>query len=163
MPILGGGLVMQEWYRSRALYEAVIKLVDSGNYGEALKMAEGIPDEVIRAKAFSTIAVEVAKGDGEYAKFLERAVEAALDIENFEESTKALMSLAFEFLNLGKLEDAKRISMFIKDVPNRSKVEAEIALILARNGKVSEAMEIINGIMDEDVKTWAMSRLASQL
>jgi len=154
---------MQEWYRSRALYEAVLKLVESGNYEEAVKMAEGIPDEVIKAKAFSTIAVEVAKKGGDYQKFLERAVEVALDIDNFEESTKALMSLAFEFLNMGKLEDAKKISMFIKDVPNRSKVEAEIALTLAKNGKVAEAMEMINGILDEDVKTWAMSRLASQL
>ncbi len=154
---------MQEWYRSRALYEAVLKLVESGNYEEAVKMAEGIPDEAIKAKTFSTIAVEIARRGGDYQKFLERAIEVALDIDNFEESTKALMSLAFEFLNMGRLDDAKRISMFIKDVPNRSKVEAEIALNLAKNGKVAEAMEIINGILDEDVKTWAMSRLASQL
>ena len=154
---------MQEWYRSRALYEAVLKIVESGNYEEAVRMAEGIPDEGIKAKAFSTIAIEVAKRGGDYQRFLERAVEVALDIDNFEESTKALMSLAFEFMNMDKLEDARKISMFIKDVPNRSKVEAEIALKLAKKGKVAEAMEIINGILDEDVKTWAMSRLASQL
>jgi len=154
---------MQEWYRSRALYEAVLKLVDSGNYDEAVKMAEGIPDEVIKAKAFSTIAIEVAKRGADYGKFLEKAVDVALDIDNSEESTKALMSLAFEFLNMGMVDDARKISMFIRDIPNRSKVEAEIALALAKGGKVAEAMEIINGILDEDVKTWAMSRLASQL
>ncbi|NJD99291.1 hypothetical protein E3E26_05775 [Thermococcus sp. LS1] len=154
---------MQEWYRSRALYEAVLKLVNSGNIEEAFKMADGIPDKAIRSKAFSHIAIELAKRGAEYREALERAVKAALDIDNHEESTKALMSLAFEFLNMGKPEEAMRISKYITDLSNRSKVEAEVALALAKAGKVSEAMEIINGILDEDVKTWAMSRLASQL
>ncbi|AEK72469.1 hypothetical protein GQS_02840 [Thermococcus sp. 4557] len=154
---------MQEWYRSRALYEAVLKLVESGRVNEALDMAEGIPDGNIRSKAFSHIAVEVAKSGRDYTAALERAVKAALDIDNRDESTKALMSLAFEFLNMGNLEEALRISRYITDLSNKSKVEAEVALALAKSGKVAEAMEIINGIMDEDVKTWAMSRLASQL
>jgi thioredoxin-like negative regulator of GroEL len=156
-------MIMQEWYRSRALYEAVLKLVNSGKTEEALQMADGIPDRVIRSKAFSHIAIEVARNGRDYGEALERAVKAALDIENHEESTKALMSLAFEFLNLGKPDEAMRISRHITDLSNRSKVEAEVALTLAKAGKISEAMEIINGIMDDDVKTWAMSRLASQL
>ncbi|KUH33609.1 hypothetical protein APY94_05290 [Thermococcus celericrescens] len=154
---------MQEWYRSRALYEAVLKLVESGRVNEALDMAEGIPDGNIRSKAFSHIAVEVAKSGRDYHEALERAVKAALDIDNRDESTKALMSLAFEFLNMGNPEEALRISRYITDLPNKSKVEAEVALVLAKREKVAEAMEIINGIMDDDVKTWAMSRLASQL
>ncbi len=154
---------MQEWYRSRALYEAVLKLVNSGKVKEAIEMADGIPDKVIRSKAFSHIAVEVARKGSPYKEALDRAIQAALDIENHEESTKALMSLAFEFLNLGKPDDALHVSRYITDLSNRSKVEAEVALTLAKAGKISEAMELINGIMDEDVKTWAMSRLASQL
>ena len=154
---------MQEWYRSRALYEAVMKLVESGKIDEALAMAEGIPDRAIRSKAFSNIAIAVAKSGGDYSNALERAINAALDIHRREDSTKALMSLAFEFLNMGNHREALHIAGHITDLSNRSKVEAEIALTLAKKGNVSEAMEIINGIMDEDVKTWAMSRLASQL
>ncbi|WP_258084600.1 hypothetical protein [Thermococcus thermotolerans] len=154
---------MQEWYRSRALYEAVLKLVNSGRVKEAIEMAGGIPDKAIRSKAFSHIAVEVARKGSLYKEALDQAIRAALDIENHEESTKALMSLAFEFLNLGKPEDALQVSRYITDLSNRSKVEAEVALTLAKAGKISEAMEIINEIMDEDVKTWATSRLASQL
>jgi uncharacterized protein YerC len=156
-------MLMQEWYRSRALYEAVLKLIESGKFEDALNMADGIPDPVIRSKAFSTIAVEMAKRGEESGEYIDRAIEAAMNIDNPEESTKALMSLAFELLEIGRLEDAQRVTAFIKDVSNRSKVEAEIALTLAKRGEVSRAMEIINGILDEDVKTWAMSRLASQL
>jgi len=157
------GVIMQEWYRSRALYEAVMKLIESGKINEALAMADGIPDRAIRSKAFSNIAVEVAKSGGDYSDALERAIKAALDIDSREESTKALMSLAFEFLNMGNPEEALNIAGYITDLSNKSKVEAEVALALAKRGNVSEAMKIINGIMDEDVKTWAMSRLASQL
>ncbi|NJE06237.1 hypothetical protein E3E36_08800 [Thermococcus sp. M36] len=154
---------MQEWYRSRGLYEAVLKLVDSGRIEDALSMTEEIPDRVIRFKAFSHIAVEVAKMGKNFSEPLEMAVKAALDIDSKEESTKALMSLAFEFLNMDNPEEALRIAGYITDLPNKSKVEAEVALALAKRGNVAEAMEIINGIMDDDVKTWAMSRLASQL
>lgn len=154
---------MQEWYRSRALYEAVLKLLDSGKVEEAMEMAEGIPDKVIRSKALSRIAVEVARRGAPYGEALERAIKAALDVDNHEEGTKALMGLAFEFLNMGKTEEALRVSSYITDLSNRSKVEVEVALALAKAGKVSEAMELINRILDEDVKTWAMSRLASQL
>jgi len=154
---------MQEWYRSRALYEAVLKLVNSGKVEEALQMADGIPDRIIRAKAFSHVAIEVAKRGRDYHEALNRAIQSALDIDNKDESIKALMSLAFEFLGLKRLEEALKIARYIPDLPNRSKVEAEVALALAKEGKISEAMDIINGIMDEDVKTWAMSRLASQL
>ncbi len=163
MGVLPRGIIMQEWYRSRALYEAVLKLMESGKIEEALTMADGIPDRMIRSKAFSRIAVEVAKRGGDYSEPLRRAVEAALDVPRKEESTKALMGLAFDFLNLGKPEEALRIAGHIRDLSNRAKVEAEVALTLAKKGDVSGAMEIINGIMDEDVKTWAMSRLASQL
>ncbi len=154
---------MQEWYRSRGLYEAVQKLINSGRMEEAAGMAEGIPDESIRSKALSQVAVEAAKRGMDYSEFLSKAIEAALDIEKPGESTKALMSLAFEFLNLGNPEEALKIAGYIRELPGRAKVEAEVALSLAKAGKLSEAMEIINGIMDEDVKTWAMSRLASQL
>ena len=154
---------MQEWYRSRGLYEAVMKLVESDRMEEAFKMAEGIPDEVIRSKALSQVALEAARRGEDYGRFLSRAIEAALDIGKSGESTKALMSLAFEFLNLGKPGEALKIAGYIKELPGRSKVEAEVALSLAKEGRVNEAMEIIDGIMDEDVKTWAMSRLASQI
>lgn len=157
------GVIMQEWYRSRGLYEAVLKLINSGRIKEALQMAEEIPDRVVRAKAFSHIAVEIARGENDYREALDMAIQAAMDIENKDEGIKALMSLAFEFLELKGPEEALRIASYIPDLPNRSKVEAEVALVLAREGRISEAMEIINGIMDEDVKTWAMSRLASQL
>jgi len=153
---------MQEWYQSRALYDAVLKLLNSGRLEEATEMAGGIPDRMIRSKALSRIAVETARRGLAYGEALGRAIEAAREIGNPEESTKALMSLAFEFLNMGKVEDALRISEYITDLSSRSKVEAEVALALAKGGEVSRAMKIINSILDEDVKTWAMSRLANQ-
>ncbi|WP_297535966.1 hypothetical protein [Thermococcus sp.] len=154
---------MQAWYRSRALYDAVMKLVKSGRFDEAVKMAENIPDKVVRSRAFNQIAVEVARAGGNYSEVLARAIEAALDIDRKDETTKALMGLAFEFMEMGRFEDALMIASHITDVSNRSKVEAEVALRLAKRGDLGEAMKIINGILDEDVKTWATSRLASEL
>ncbi len=154
---------MQEWYQSRALYEAVTKLISSGDFENAYMMAQEISEKSIRAKAFSRIAIEMAKKDKDYKEAINRAIKAAYDINNAEETTKTLMSLAFEFLNLGKIEDALDIARFIKDVSNRSKIEAEVALELVRRGRVPEAMKIINSIMDEDVKTWVTSRLVNTL
>lgn len=151
---------MQVWYRSRALYDTVMRLANSGRYSEALEIAEGIPDDKVKAMAFAKISLKLAQDGRDYSEALERAINAATDLPS-EDSTKVLMGLAFDFLNLGKVEDALKISEFITDLPNRSKIQAEAALKLAREGKVSEAMKIINDIMDEDVKTWAMSRMAT--
>jgi hypothetical protein len=151
---------MQVWYRSRALYDTVIRLLNSGRSDEALKMAEEIPDDRVKAQAFARIAVKLAEGGRDYKKALKKAVEVASDLPS-QEATKTLMSLAFDFLNMDMEEEALRIAGFITDLPNRSKIQAEVALKLAREGKVSEAMRIINDIMDEDVKTWAMSRMAT--
>ena len=73
------------------------------------------------------------------------------------------MGLAFELMEMGKLDDALEVAKHITNLSNRSKVEAEIALRLAREGKLERAMRIIDGILDEDVKTWATSRLAGEL
>ncbi len=154
---------MQEWYRSRSLYEAVIKLIQAGNYDEAINMAGAIPDKVVRSKAMSRIALELARKGGDYRDALELAIKSALDIETEAESTKALMSLAFEFLNMGDTDEALKIAEYMRDLSNKSKIQAEVAMVLARSGRISEAMKLIDGIIDEDVKTWAMSRLASQL
>ncbi|WP_297438256.1 hypothetical protein [Thermococcus sp.] len=154
---------MQEWYRSRSLYEAVLKLIQAGNYDEAVNMARAIPDKVVRSKAMSRIALELARKGGDYRDALELAIKSALDIETEAESTKALMSLAFEFLNMGDTDEALKIAEYMRDLSNKSKIQAEVAMVLARSGRVSEAMNLIEGIIDDDVKTWAMSRLASQL
>lgn len=151
---------MQVWYRSRALYDTVMRLLNLGRYREALQMAEEIPDDKVKAKAFSKIAVHLAKDGKDYSEALERAINVTSDLPSGD-ATKALMSLAFDFLSLDLHEESLRIAEFIRDLPNRSKIQAEVALKLAREGKISEAMRIINDIMDEDVKTWAMSRMAT--
>ncbi|WP_175060092.1 hypothetical protein [Thermococcus sp. 2319x1] len=154
---------MQEWYQSRALYETVSKLIKRGDFENALQIAESIPDKGIRAKSMSMVTVEMAKQGKDYSEALRRAIEAILEIENDESIVKALMSLAFEFLELNKLDEALKIAGFIKDISNRSKIQAEVALALARQGKIQEAFKIINDILDDDVKTWATSKLASEL
>ncbi|WP_087036222.1 YfgM family protein [Thermococcus litoralis] len=154
---------MQEWYQSRALYETVSKLIKRGDFENALQIAESIPDKGIRAKSMSMVTVEMAKKGKDYIEALNRTIEAILEIENDESITKALMSLAFEFLELNKLDEALKIAGFIKDISNRSKIQAEVALALARQGKIQEAFKIINDILDDDVKTWATSKLASEL
>jgi predicted negative regulator of RcsB-dependent stress response len=154
---------MQTWYRSRALYEAVMKLAKSGRFDEAISMASGIPDKKVRSRAFNQIVVEMARNGADYSDALNRAIEVALDIDGKGESTKALMGLAFEFMEMDRLDDALRVAEHITDLSNRSKVEAEVALRLARKGDVERAMKIIDGILDEDVKTWATSRLAGEL
>jgi tetratricopeptide (TPR) repeat protein len=151
---------MQVWYRSRALYDTVMRLLNSGRYSEAMEIAEGIPDGKVKAMAFSKIALKLADEGRDYSKALERVVSVASDLPS-EDSTKVLMGLAFDFLNVGRVEDALKVAEFVTDLPNRSKIQAEAALKLAREGKVAEAMEIINDILDEDVKTWAMSRMAT--
>jgi tetratricopeptide (TPR) repeat protein len=153
---------MQVWYRSRALYDTVMKLVKSNRFEEALQLAEEIPDVSMRSKALNEIVVEMAKKGKDYREALERAIQAALEVPG-EDSTKSLMRLAFEFLEMGMLDQALGIAGHITDLPNRSKVQAEVALRLARQGKLDEAMKLINDILDEDVKTWAMSRLASEV
>ncbi|ACS34150.1 conserved hypothetical protein [Thermococcus gammatolerans EJ3] len=155
-----GGKAMQVWYRSRALYDTVMRLLNSGRYDAALEMAEQIPDDKVKAKAFSKIAVYLAREGRDYREALERAINVTSDLPSGD-ATKALMSLAFDFLSLGLHEEALRVAEFIRDLSNRSKIQAEVALKLAREGKVSEAMRIINDILDEDVKTWAMSRMAT--
>lgn len=154
---------MQEWYQSRALYETVSKLIKRGDFENALQIAESIPDKGIRAKSMSMVTVEMAKQGKDYSEALNKTIEAILEIENDESITKALMSLAFEFLELNKLDEALKIAEFIKDISNRSKIQAEVALALARQGKIQEAFKIINDILDDDVKTWATSKLASEL
>lgn len=154
---------MQEWYQSRALYETVSKLIKRGDFESALQIAESIPDKGIRAKSMSMVTVEMAKQGKEYSEALNKTIEAILEIENDESITKALMSLAFEFLELNRLDEALKIAEFIKDISNRSKIQAEVALALARQGKIQEAFKIINDILDDDVKTWATSKLASEL
>ncbi|WP_297506681.1 hypothetical protein [Thermococcus sp.] len=153
---------MQSWYRSRALYETVMKLIRGGRFEEALKLAGDIPDLPVRSKAFNEITVEMAKMGGDYSEALKKAIETALEIHG-DGSTKSLMALAFDFLEMGKPEGALRIARYITDISNRSKVQAEVALALARRGDLEGAMKLINDILDEDVKTWAMSRLASEV
>jgi len=151
---------MQAWYRSRALYDAVMKLVKAGKFEEAMKLALGIPDGSVRSKAVNGIAAEMARAGEDYREALEGAIEAALATKN---PTRNLMGLAFEFLEMGKFDDALYIAEHITDLPNRSKVQAEVALRLARRGELERAMELIEDILDEDVKTWATSMLASEL
>ncbi|USS41106.1 hypothetical protein NF865_02510 [Thermococcus aggregans] len=154
---------MQKWYQSRALYETVSKLIERGDFENAFQIAESIPDKGIRAKSMSMVTVEMAKQGRDYSEALNRTIGAILEIENDESVTKALMSLAFEFLELNHIDEALKIAEFIKDVSNRSKIQAEVALTLARQGKIQEAFKIINDILDDDVKTWATSKLASEL
>jgi len=154
---------MQKWYQSRALYETVSKLIERGDFENAFQIAESIPDKGIRAKSMSMVTVEMAKQGKDYSEALKRTIEAILEIENDESITKALMSLAFEFLELNRIDEALKIAEFIKDVSNRSKIQAEVALALARQGKIQEAFKIINDILDDDVRTWATSKLASEL
>ncbi len=156
------GVSMQVWYRSRALYETAMKLLKSGRFEDAIKMAEGIPDASVRSKALNEITVEMARQGRDYTEVLNEAIHSALEIQG-DGTTKSLMALAFEFLEMGKFKDALYIAEHITDLPNRSKVQAEVALSLARRGDLGEAMRIIDDILDEDVKTWALSRLASEV
>ncbi len=157
------GVCMQAWYRSRALYEAVMKLAKSGRFEEAISLASDIPDKKVRSRAFHQIVVEMARNGADYSDALNRAIEVALGVEGRGEGTKALMGLAFEFLEMGKFDDALYIAEHITDLANRSKVQAEVALRLARKGELDRAMKLIEDILDEDVKTWATSMLASEL
>ena len=151
---------MQEWYRSRALYDAVVKLIKAGKFGDAIELAERIPDGNVRSKAINAVVVEMAKERLDYKGVLERAIEAALETNS---PTKNLMGLAFELLEMGKFDDVLYVAEHITDLANRSKVQAEVALRLARRGELSRAMALIEDILDEDVKTWATSMLASEL
>ncbi|ASJ02725.1 hypothetical protein A3L09_05380 [Thermococcus profundus] len=151
---------MQVWYRSRALYDTVMRLLNSGRYSEAIDMAGEIPDDKVKAKALSKIAVQLAREGRDYSKAVEMAVNVTSDLP-LGDATKILMALAFDFLSLGLHDEALKVAEFIRDLPNRSKIQAEVALDLARRGNVSEAMRIINDILDDDVKTWAMSRMAT--
>ena len=153
---------MQSWYRSRALYETIMKLIRGGRFEEALKLAGEIPDVSVRSKALNEITIGMAKMGKDYSEALKKAIETALEIPG-DGSTKSLMALAFEFLEMGNPEEALRIAEYITDLSNRSKVQAEVALVLARRGDLEGAMKLINDILDEDVKTWAMSRLAGEV
>lgn len=154
---------MQEWYQSRALYEAISKLIGNRNFKTAIQVAETIPDKGIKAKALSKITIEMARLGEDYHEILKKTLDAIFEMEKEDTITKALMSLAFEFLNLDLIDEALEIASMIKDVSNRSKIQAEVAIALAKKGKIPEALRIINDILDDDVKTWATSRLASEL
>ncbi|AIF69145.1 hypothetical protein PAP_03625 [Palaeococcus pacificus DY20341] len=153
---------MQEWYQSRALYETIGGLLKRGDFELALQVVRGIPDKGIKATAYSKIVVEMAKRGVDYENAFKEALEAILDL-NPDARTKTLMSLAFDLMDLNKFEDALKLSEFILDVSNQSKIKAEVALRLARQGKISEALNLINDIIDEDVKTWATSMLVNEM
>ncbi len=153
---------MEVWYRSRAIYEAVLKLLNEERYEEAVEMAERIPDERIKAKALSKITIELARTGRDYSQVLEETIHTMVELPRGED-TKAMMALAFAFLDMGKYEQALKVADYMTDISNKSKIQAEVALKMAEDGKVSEAMEVIEDIMDEDVKTWAMSRMAFKI
>ncbi len=154
---------MQEWYQSRALYEAISKLIGNQDFKTAVQVAETIPDKGIKAKAFSKITIEMAKKGENYQEVLKKTLDAIFEMGNEDSITKALMSLAFEFLNLDKIDEVLKIASMIKDISNRSKIQAEVAISLAKKGKIPEALKLINDILDDDVKTWATSRLAAEI
>ncbi|NJE07733.1 hypothetical protein E3E31_04210 [Thermococcus sp. M39] len=154
---------MQEWYQSRALYEAISKLISNRDFKTAVQVAETIPDKGIKAKALSKITVEMARLGEDYQDILKKTLDSIFEMGRDDSITKALMSLAFEFLNLDLIDDALKIASMIKDVSSRSKIQAEVAIALAKKGKIPEALKIINDILDDDVKTWATSRLAAGL
>ncbi|NJE55712.1 hypothetical protein, partial [Thermococcus sp. 21S9] len=99
----------------------------------------------------------------DYQDILKKTLDSIFEMGRDDSITKALMSLAFEFLNLDLIDDALKIASMIKDVSSRSKIQAEVAIALAKKGKIPEALKIINDILDDDVKTWATSRLAAGL
>lgn len=157
-------MIMEKWYQSRALYDGVIKLLKDKQFKTALDIANAIPDKGIKAKALSKITIEMAKASHKgYKETLQKTLDAIFEMNSEESITKALMSLAFELIALNRLDDALQIANFIHDISNRSKVQAEIAIVLAKQRKVSEALAIIEKIVDTDVKTWATSRLAAEL
>ncbi|AEH24107.1 hypothetical protein [Pyrococcus yayanosii] len=153
---------MQEWYQSRGLYEMVLKLIERGNFETAIQVASTIPDRSMRAKSLAKIAVEMAKRGLDYRDALKKAEEAIFSL-NGDSVAKFLMSLAFDLLEVEKFEDALEVASLIKDISAASKVKAEVALVLAKRGRIEEALRIIKEILDEDVKTWAMSRLATEI
>lgn len=153
---------MQEWYQSRALYETIITLLKKGEFDMALKMSREIPDESIKATSCSKIVIEMAKRGINYEDALKEAISATMALDE-EAREKALMSLAFELMNLGKFEDALMVGNIIPDVSGQSKIKAEVALKLAENGDLPRALELINDILDEDVKTWAMAMLSNKM
>ncbi|WP_048148866.1 hypothetical protein [Palaeococcus ferrophilus] len=153
---------MQEWYQSRALYETITSLLKKGQFEMALKMSREIPDDGIKVTSYSKIVIEMARIGINYEEALKEAINATMALDE-EAREKALMSLAFELMNLGKFEDALMVGNIIPDVSGQSKVKAEVALKLAENGDLSRALELINDILDEDVKTWAMAMLSNKM
>ncbi|MCD6558698.1 hypothetical protein DRN43_05375 [Thermococci archaeon] len=153
---------MQEWYQSRALYETINGLLKKRDFDLALQVARGIPDKGIKATSYSKIVVEMAKRGVEYEEALKEAIEAIMELDT-DAKIRALMSLAFELINLGKFEDALKLGELIPDVSNRSKIKAEAALKIAERGDIPRALNLINDILDEDVKTWATSMLVNKM
>lgn len=153
---------MQEWYQSRALYETVISFLKKGQFDMALKIIREIPDSSIKVASYSKMVTEMARMGADYQKVLREALEATMALDE-EARGKALMSLAFELMNLGKFEDALMVGNLIPDVSGQSKVKAEVALKLAEKGDVPGALKLINDILDEDVKTWAMAMLSNKM
>lgn len=153
---------MQEWYQSRALYETITGLLKKERFEMALKLSREIPDDGIKVASYSKIVIEMARSGVNYGDALKEAINATMAL-NEEAREKALMSLAFELMNLGKFEDALMVGDIIPNVSGQSKVKAEVALKLAERGAVPRALELINDIMDEDVKTWAMAMLSNKM
>jgi len=135
-------MIVQEWYRSQAMYSAVMKLLQDGKIKEVMSLIGSIPLQEVRLKALSNLIVTLARNGEDIRDFLGMFYSTALSL-NHEDSGKAFLSLALSLIEEGFVEEALDVARHVPDVSIGSKIKAEVAIKLAKRGEIERAMKLM--------------------
>lgn len=155
--------IESSWLQSRALAQGarIAKMrgqkTSAANYEEeALKVADGINDKIMRASALEDLA-RLAIEDGEVPRGLELAKRAAS--RDVDHKMKALAAAALA--EAGRIEEAGQLSRTLIDDPLwGSDALGAIAAAQASRGEMESALEVIATIPSLELRLPHLSRVA---
>ena len=127
------------WQRNWALGYIAVKLAEMNRVEEALKIAEKIGEAEERAKVLADIATILMRMNRieEALKTMKKAKEIVKRIEGIGPIDWIMTYIAAKLAEMNRVEEALKIAEKIGEAEERAKVLADIAVELAKMGRVS--------------------------
>jgi hypothetical protein len=157
--------------QSSALKDIALELSKQGHVEEALSIARGISSDIQKSSALKGIAVGIAaQGQVELcAMVMQEARACALGMIDARKS-KALNDIASEMAKLDQVEESSSvmqeslaIARGISHEREKSRALNAIAVELAKQGQVDEALASARGISDDYWKSNALADISTEL